>query len=59
MYEQNYDNNQKLAELYQKYVKQLITIFPIIWKHEINGNWFVSHIFDDGKSGWAPLNHGP
>lgn len=50
MYEQNYDNNRKLAELYQKDVKQLIVIFPIIWKHQVNGNWFVNHVFDDRKS---------
>lgn len=40
------DNNQILADVYVDYVPQIITIWPIMWKHERYGDWFVAHRYE-------------
>lgn len=39
----NQDNNERLAEIYTKDYPQIITIFPNVWKHFKEGNWFLLH----------------
>ncbi|MCS3692019.1 hypothetical protein ABIF07_001065 [Bradyrhizobium elkanii] len=38
-------NNERLAEVWQDHVRQVIVVWPMVWKHEPGGNWFVSHKF--------------
>jgi hypothetical protein len=35
-------NSDQLAEVYNPDYRQIVVIFPIVWKHEVGGNWFIS-----------------
>lgn len=43
----NEDNSTRLAEVYQAYVKQIITIYPHMWRHEPYGNWYLVYKFGE------------
>lgn len=30
-----------LALYYQKDARQIIVVYPLVWMHEINGDWFI------------------
>lgn len=36
----SYESNERLAEVYQSNVIQIIVCYPYVWKHEIAGDWF-------------------
>ncbi len=40
------DNNERLAYVYDSHHTQVVVIYPNIWKHEPNGDWFVRHILE-------------
>lgn len=40
------DNNEKLAQVYQPHLRQILVLFPIVWCHEDGGgDWYVRHVF--------------
>lgn len=41
------DNSTRLAEVYQTEITQCIVIFPYLWKHYPDGNWFVNWNFPE------------
>lgn len=44
------DNNTTLAKYYEPYCVQTIVIFPIIWTHYENGDWFILRTFDGSST---------
>jgi hypothetical protein len=34
-------NNEKLAEVYQADIVQIIIVWPNVWRHEPYGNWYL------------------
>ena len=43
-------NSDILARVYNPTYPQVITIYPIMWKHEIGGNWFILAILNEVKN---------
>lgn len=40
------DSNERLANVYEARITQIIIIFPYIWKHYPNGCWNSKLIFN-------------
>ena len=34
-------NNERLAQVWQDDISQIVVVWPFIWKHYPRGNWFV------------------
>lgn len=42
------DNNERLAAIYRANVRQISVIFPLVWKHEVGGDWYVAGVLRHG-----------
>lgn len=40
-------NNERLAEVWRDDVRQIVVVFPLIWKHETGDNWFIYAVLDE------------
>lgn len=41
------DNSTRLAKTYSKKHQQILVLFPYVWKHYPNGNWFCIKVFPE------------
>lgn len=41
------NNNEILALVYNADVPQIVVIYPIVWRHNIGGNWYIKAILND------------
>lgn len=40
-------SSDRLAEVYDKRFHQVIVIYPFVWKHKPNGDWFLYYIIPE------------
>lgn len=51
-------SNEQLANVYQSHVPQLIVVWPLVWWHDIDGDWILRHEMQDNERAWV-VREGP